>query len=294
MPATARALLTGLVDYAGLFPPAALSMRDVVANYAAYRASTDAWMLGRLIVPASQLSNCHSERSAQRAGARGSGSEESVCWPISALVAHLAGNTELTGFGNLRVDSVELKAATSRAISDAANAFGTGMTVYVEIPVSDDPAPLLDAIAHHGLRAKIRTGGVSPDAFPSTEQVARFIAQCSERKVAFKATAGLHHPLRASYPLTYADDAPRGTMFGFLNVFLASLGARDRVPHDVLIALLEEGDPATIAFADGAVQWRDTSWTLDAVQTARSHFAISFGSCSFREPVDDLVRLGVL
>ncbi|HET7190233.1 MAG TPA: hypothetical protein VFI52_18910, partial [Gemmatimonadaceae bacterium] len=50
-----RALVAGLVDYAGLFPPASLDMPAAAARYAEYRASADAWMLGRFIVPVARL-----------------------------------------------------------------------------------------------------------------------------------------------------------------------------------------------------------------------------------------------
>ena len=85
------------------------------------------------------------------------------------------------------------------------------------------PAPLVAAIARRGGRAKMRTGGVTAEAFPTAAQVLRFLRACTEARVPFKATAGLHHPLRAEYRLTYAPDSPRGTMFGFLNVFLTAV-----------------------------------------------------------------------
>jgi len=48
-------LLHGAIDYAGLFPPAALDLGAAVANYASYRSGTACWALGRLIVPAARL-----------------------------------------------------------------------------------------------------------------------------------------------------------------------------------------------------------------------------------------------
>ena len=50
-----HALLDGLIDYAGLFPPAKLPMGDAVRNYAAYLRSEHEWMLGRFICPVSRL-----------------------------------------------------------------------------------------------------------------------------------------------------------------------------------------------------------------------------------------------
>ena len=60
-----RILLRGLIDYAGLFPPASLDMADAVRNYAAYREGEHAWALGRFVVPAARLEEF--ERVARRA-----------------------------------------------------------------------------------------------------------------------------------------------------------------------------------------------------------------------------------
>jgi hypothetical protein len=158
--------------------------------------------------------------------------------------------------------------------------------VYCEVPVEE-----LDAVKAAGCFAKIRTGGVKPDAVPSVGDVATFIRHCADRHLAFKATAGLHHPVRAEYPLTYAPDAPRAVMHGFLNVFLAAAfawnGDRDLEP------VLAETDPEAFGF-DDHVRWRDRSLDAAQVRRARIHFAHCFGSCSFEEPVHDLETLGLL
>ena len=51
-----RALLSEVVDYAGLFPPAALPLPAVIKNYEEYVPSENNWMLARLILPADRLS----------------------------------------------------------------------------------------------------------------------------------------------------------------------------------------------------------------------------------------------
>jgi hypothetical protein len=149
----------------------------------------------------------------------------------------------------------------------------------------------LDLVKAAGSYAKLRTGSVKPEGIPTVETVAAFILNCEERKLAFKATAGLHHPVRAEHPLTYAPDAPRAVMHGFLNVFLAAAfawhGDRDIVP------VLAETDPAAFRFDDRA-HWRDRSLGVEQVRIARTDFLHAFGSCSFDEPVADLQALGLL
>ena len=291
--ATLRALLTGLIDYAGLFPPAALPMSEVVTNYDHYRRSDDRWALGRIVVPVARLRELAVAAHALPLPPDG-------VWCVSALAgdnpAHdadaiTAWNAEEAG--RYIVDTVEVRAASPEHVMRVAHAFGDGVAVYLEIPVADDPDPLVAAIKDAGVRAKIRMGGVTTDAFPAPQHVARFLACCARHRVPLKATAGLHHPLRAEHLLTYGDDAPRGTMFGFLNLFVAAAFARAGMSEEELVHLLEEREVSAFRFGAGAVSWHSQSLTIARVADARAWFAIAFGSCSFREPMRDLAVLGL-
>ncbi len=235
-------LLERLIDYAGIFPPAALSMQDAVRNYARYRDGAYAFALGKFVVPKERVKEVPRE------------------FPLSIL----------------GID--EVKATSAEEIAT----FAPG--TYVEIA----DVKLLDAIAQHGLRAKIRTGGITPDAFPAIGSIAEFLRACKAKGVAFKATAGLHHPLRCLKPLTYEPNAPSGTMHGFLNVFLAAamVGHADEI--------LAETDARAFTFADAGVSWREQEVSTEALATMRETFAISFGSCSFEEPIGDLRELGLI
>lgn len=294
--ASLRVLLAQLIDYAGLFPPAALAMSEVVAAYGEYRISPHAWMLGRIVVPVARLD----ELSDAAAAFAGHGDDP---WRVSALAGdNVARDAEFIDRWNVRhtgrlvVDAVEVRASSTGSVREVARALGDTVTVFVEIPVAADPRALIDAIAEEGAQAKIRTGGVTSAAFPTAAQVARFIVSCAERGVPFKATAGLHHPLRGEYRLSDAPGAERGTMFGFLNTFLAAAFARARAPlsEAALVQLLDEGDLSTIRFSDDAVSWRDHALSIDEVLDARASYAIAFGSCSFRDPIDDLLQLGLM
>ena len=291
-PDSLRILLAGLVDYAGLFPPAQLSMAEVAANYAAYRQSADAWALGRLIVPVSRLDELSAAMTALQLG-------EGAPWRISALAGNDSADDARrieswnTSTNNAVVDTVELRATSPDAIANFADVF-RDVTLYVEFPLTGDSTAYLDAIAHAGVRAKIRTGGVTPDAFPASAQIAHFLRGCADRAVPFKATAGLHHPVRDSYRLTYEPNSACGDMFGFLNVFVAAAFARKGLPERELIPLLEERDPSSLQFADDTIRWRAEEVDIQRLAEIRTTFAIAFGSCSFREPIDDLHQLGML
>ncbi|HEX2778095.1 MAG TPA: hypothetical protein VHM30_01275 [Gemmatimonadaceae bacterium] len=285
-----KTLLAEVVDYAGLFPPAALDMPGAVAEYARSRESADAWMLGRFVLPANRLDEWSAAAPTDVDGWR---------WPLAVLAQTFEGTLRRTiDAFNARersravIDTAEVRATTAREVPNTG--ISGGVAIFVEIPVADDPARLLDAIAGAGVRAKIRTGGVTPEAFPTAKQIARFVVRCIERDIVFKATAGLHHPLRAEYRLTYAEDPPHGTMFGFLNILLATALAREGMPEKDLVAALEERNPESLVVGRESLNWRGRAIDLGTLRATRTKSITGFGSCSFREPVEDLKTLHLL
>jgi hypothetical protein len=295
-----RALLRESIDYAGLFPPAGLGMAEAVANYAAYRRGPHAWALGRFVLPAGRLVEL--EQAAEDLLPRSPSSDR---WRIAALLgADAARELDAVGEFNSRhaadgagaaaVDTVEAKAESSEAVERLLARIPSYLLPYVEIPIGRDPAPLAAAVASAGGRLKVRTGGVTADAFPSSADLARFIRAARDAGVPFKATAGLHHPLRAEYRLTYEPGGACGTMFGFLNLFLAAAFVRAGGDDDDVARLLEERDPRAFRFDGEEVEWRGQRLDQDAIRRARDEVIISFGSCSFTEPIGDLQSLGLL
>ena len=143
-----------------------------------------------------------------------------------------------------------------------------------------------------GARAKIRTGGVVAEAIPPVGEVARFLEACATARVPFKATAGLHHAIRAERPLTYAADSPRAVMHGCLNLLAAAAMAWRGLRGETLEAVLREEDAASFRIDDDGFRWRDRFVATADLAACRSSFARSFGSCSFAEPVAELRSLG--
>ncbi|MCS6988699.1 MAG: hypothetical protein NZM06_04205 [Chloroherpetonaceae bacterium] len=288
-----HALLNGVVDYAGLFPPAALSMTEAVQNYARYLQDDSRWALARFVVPVARLQEFFDSFYALPSDSR------NQIWLLSALAGNdVESDLKRIDEFNARfscdalIDAIELKAASVDEILRLS--VPKSLATYVEIPIAQNPEALIEALARKGFRAKARTGGVSAEAFPSPEQLARFIFLCAKRQTPFKATAGLHHPIRASYRLTYEPDSPSGTMFGFLNVLLAAVFALEGMSEADLAALLSETSPEAFHFDDGTARWRSFVAQTDAIERARAQFAISFGSCSFEEPIADLKNLQLL
>lgn len=292
MTSALSALTAGLVDYAGLFPPAALAMPAAVEAYARHAAGDARAMLGRFVLPIGRLDEFAAALDALPTALA---PRADAPWRLSVL----AGAVDATALAaqqarlapRVAIDTIEAKAESPDQVGALAEALGAAYTVFVEIPVREDPAPLVKALAAHGLRAKVRTGGVSAEAFPTPAEVLRFLRRCHAAGVPFKATAGLHHPLRGEFALTYAPDAPRGTMHGFLNVFLAAALLRAGATDDVLAALLEERDAAAFTATADGLWWRGTPIPAPALAAARAGFAGSFGSCSFDEPTRELLQL---
>lgn len=297
-PATLHGLLAGAIDYAGLFPPAALSMREAVARYADYRGTAEAWALGRFVVP---LARVEELVVAQRdAGVQGH------AWRLSVLL----GDDPLTDGTRIRalnaaharsalIDSAEARIGGSASAARDAVASWTkhlppSLRLFVELPLTHDPGSFIAAIVASGACAKIRTGGVTEEAFPAASVVARFLRCCAEHDARFKATAGLHHPWRGNYPLTYEHGAPTGRMFGFLNLMIASAAARSGATEDEIVAILESERGSDFRFGDEEVRWRDMHFTRQELLESHATFALSFGSCSFEDPILDLRRQALL
>jgi hypothetical protein len=295
------ALLNGLIDYAGLFPPAGEDMRTAVDNYDEYLRGADRAALGRFIVPLARIAefeDAAADRFPRERNARP--------WRISVLVAddvrraadeiadfnapHTAKSAK-SRTGLAAIDVAELKASTLEEIANQQRDLPRTLTSYFEIPLTGDVPSLVKAIAEVDSRAKIRTGGLTPDAFPRSESIIDFMFACRAESVPFKATAGLHHPIRGEYRLTYEPGSPKGMMYGFVNVFLAAALVAAGATEDVALAALEETDPAAFDFHEDYLQWRDSRITADQLAFARAEAALSFGSCSFREPIDELAPL---
>jgi hypothetical protein len=251
LPESLRALLTNLIDYAGLYPPAALELPAALDNYKRYLASPDRWILNRLVLPASKLGEIDLGQD----------------WRVTLLVENEPGSLPP------QVETLETKQLHKLSLP-----------TYCEAP--------LDRI--NGPFVKVRTGGVTTDAVPMPSEIAEFLCQAAARRVPFKATAGLHHPIRGDHPLTYSPDSPHAVMHGFINVFVAASFAWHGNDRAAVIGVLHEYDPESFDFFDDVLTWRGRRLTTEQIAAARREFAHSFGSCSFEEPVAGLRALGWL
>ena len=140
------------------------------------------------------------------------------------------------------------------------------------MPLDDALEERLDALASHGLGAKVRCGGAT---VPATPALAGFVRACGERGLPFKATAGLHHAVRT------------GGEHGFLNLLAAVVFGEEE-------AALDETDADAFVLDAARFHWGDRQAEPAELAHARHERLRSIGSCSFFEPVDELRGMGVL
>ena len=300
-----RALLASSVDYAGLFPPANLALEPALHNHAAYIRNPDSWMLGAFILPVAEFA----------AAARGlSEFDRQHPLRISALGPKTDDTTTFLGSLGAAMESIEsfqstigdrasveqfemplpgdFSAETLEAIRS--RVLDPGLNTFWEAPASA-AENAIELIAKNNnqcperkLGFKLRTGGVTAEAFPSSGQIGAALAAAGTHNVPIKFTAGLHHPVRLFH------DSVQTRMHGFLNVLGAGVLALE---HDwseaQIVEMLDDEDPASFSFTDGIFAWRESRISAERIRVHRE-FVTSFGSCSFDEPREDLRALKLL
>ena len=301
--ASLRALLNQAIDYAGMFPPCDLPLEPALQNHAKYVRSHEVWMLNGFVLPVGKfdaatrfVSQFDLSRPLRIAAlgpktANAEGFLDALENASAAVHSFPRSDVNLISVSHLEmflpddVDSVSLKVASA---------------VVGELPVFWEPPPeraeqTIAMIAGHNsdedtatFGYKLRTGGVTADAFPTSAQIASALVTQAKHQLPIKFTAGLHHPIRQ-----FRDEV-KTKMHGFLNVLGAAvLAAEHQWDADQAAMMLEDEDSGSFSFTDDFFAWGD--WKIDTERLQyRRKFVRSFGSCSFDEPRDDLRTLGFL
>jgi hypothetical protein len=304
-----RTLLTGLIDYAGLFPPARLPLPEALTNHIRYRVSSDAWMLGRFICPAARLGELAALEDVFRDGpplaisalGRGGATAKEFWSGLRADIADIAACRKRQ-HGKVVLDMIELRLPTDMLAADDSlddlfkRTRSAGLTPFLECAPATQKTltSVLSTVfvehrVGHPVGFKLRTGGLEPAAFPSSDLIRFALVMCLREGIPFKATAGLHHPF------TRFDPSVQARMHGFINLFTAGvlIHARSDFGADPILAILDDDDPAHFHFTDAGLEWRGFVASTEEIGRARQ-VALSFGSCSFEEPRDDMRALGWL
>jgi hypothetical protein len=287
-----EALLARIVDYAGLFPPASLDMDSAIRNFHNYLDGDHARMLANFVLPAARLAEFAETFSGICC------TEQEQPWTLSVVTSAETAPEDLQAIDDFQqgaafLSAVEIKVPTLPTARSILRILPRRRAHYVEIAPTH-AAKFFPLLASSGARAKLRTGGVTPEAIPTPGAIAGFLLECAAARVPFKATAGLHHAVRGVQPLTYQVGSPTATTYGFLNVFLAATLAYHGSNEKELVETLTEQDPKAFQLDEDLITWHDHRMSTDQIERVRAEFAIGFGSCSFTEPIDDLKAMGWL
>ena len=304
MPAASlRALLAHSIDYAGMFPPCSLGLDSALRNQGEYVRSPDAWMLGAFVLPAEQFDATKqllSQFDAQHP-LRVAALAPKTATPDAFLEALDDADAATRSLSRHNVDLISIshlemflpKDIDVASLNEARSIVGD-LPVFWEAP-PDRAEQTIALLAEFNSDAdsptfgyKLRTGGVTADAFPTSMQIAKALVTPATHQLPLKFTAGLHHPLRQ-----YREEVET-KMHGFLNVLGAAvLAAEHRWDANQTAIMLDEENADSFSFTDDFFAWRE--WRIDTKRLQyRRGFVVSFGSCSFDEPRDDLRALGFL
>lgn len=301
--------MSRIIDYAGLYPPASLPLDEAFRNFVNYQSDPEAWMLSRFVIPAKRLAELSplippaGNFSLTLLGRGGKDSDEFIrnleldLQDIKTFGAAY-GSRVIADMYETAIPSVSFddQYSLNALVKQTADMFNiNGITVFLEAPFGDGWQMRADVL-FYALRKvkdkhvgfKLRTGGVTADAFPSTEQVAWAIVEARDSGIPIKCTAGLHHPI------CHFNESVNTKMHGFLNVFGAGvLAAANGVSRDLIQFILEDEDPASFQFEGDEFAWKGLRVAASELEKIR-HQVTSFGSCSFDEPREDLRELNLL
>ncbi|HEX3817758.1 MAG TPA: hypothetical protein VHW03_05670 [Chthoniobacterales bacterium] len=294
MPAAAlRALLEGTIDYAGLFPPAGLALASALENQAAYVRSADAWMLGCFVLPLGKFSAAGAELGRfsrdhplriSVLGPRTTGASEFQAAVDKAAAAIKEFSAAHAGLVSIRQFEMPLPAGAN--LDSLGDSLGE-LPSFWEVP-ANDASETIAALAGRGVGFKLRTGGVTAEAFPSDAEIARALVAAAKHQVAIKFTAGLHHPVKKFH------EGVGTKMHGFLNVLGAGvLAAEHHWDEAQTTEMLADEDAKSFGFDTEIFRWREWTITTRQIETRR-RLVTSLGSCSFDEPRDDLRAIDLL
>jgi len=299
--ASLRALLTRAIDYAGLFPPCSLELGPALKNQAEYVRSTDAWMLSTFVLPiakfedAAGLGSLFDKQHPLRVSALGAKTENTGDFLAEVRNAADKIRSFQKQHGDV-VSVVQLEMLAPANVDLAKLNEAAGLLSDLKLQTfwetaaesAEQTIALVARAKQPAFGYKLRTGGITADAFPNSVQISRAILASTKHHVPIKFTAGLHHPVRK-----FRDEV-KTEMHGFLNVLGAGvLSAEHHWEEAQTIEMLEDQRTESFEFHDTVFAWREYEITLDRIK-ARRKFVTSFGSCSFDEPREDLRALNLL
>ncbi|KAB8028591.1 hypothetical protein [Fluviispira multicolorata] len=317
-----KVYMNELLDYAGLYPPAQLSLEESLKNYSEYLLHEYEDMLGKFVLPVNKIEetilllNTHNYLS--KIGKRKASFSIilSACKSFNDFPNILQKDFQsIQEFSKLFESSLEILsieflppedilAANSNKIIDVYlsilfenfRAHNKKIDFYCEIPLNDNFDKNIREISEYNrsnlnfqVLVKLRTGGVKKEQIPSAQEIAHALSLCAKYKIPVKATAGLHVPVPNFNPDV-------GTILhGFLNVFSSMMLAYQELATEKEIEdILSNYNYENFKFSKTGLEIGKFSLSNYEIENLRKKYIKSFGSCSFLEPIDHLIEHKIL
>ncbi len=299
-----EALVEGLFDYAGMFPPAALTFQDALKEAAGFKDTlTRPSIVGAdMVITAAQLNEATTQHMLEAGFHRGNHIRMCLVG-THASDGHKRASQILAYNRESRVDRVPHEVVALELHSemddpmDAAGALmpgrfvlsGQDIQVYWEPKLTDaewnerfdEVWSVIDGCNSESelpiVGLKVRAAG---EHALSPATLARIIPEINKRTLPFKVTQGLHHALAGTH------DNP----IGFIGLAAAlRLNEEGALNAEQLEACITEADGAAFDWA-GGISWRGHS--IDRAQAGHAmRIPFQIGSCSISEPDQELDAL---
>ena len=240
-------------------PPCQLELEPALKNQAQYLRAADAWMLSAFVLPldqfgaAKQLLTEFDPLHPLHVSALGPKTENAAAFRDALAKT----DTAIRSLSTHNVDLVSVRQlemflppdVDSQLLSETRSILGSLPTFWEAPP---DRAEQTIALVELNSNAdsptfgyKLRTSGVTADAFPTSPQITQALVTPATHQVPIKFTAGLHHPLRM------LRDEVKTKMHGFLNVLGAAvLAAEYKWDARQTALMLEDENADSFSFTD--------------------------------------------
>ena len=296
--------LQKLIDYAGLFPPADLEIKTSLENYAKYIQSKDKWMMSKFIVPVSSLNDITYniiKMFSEKYPIILSIISNDIYNDIESIKKFSQINSKTIIFSTYESQVLDISRFSTNLLDiyKLSEREGLRLESFYEILSDDNWVSKMNETVSiiskfnteckTNIGFKLRCGGVKSHMFPVVENIGHAIIACRDANVPMKFTAGLHHPV------SRYSESVKTKMYGFLNIFVGGMIAHKfNLKNEQLKEILLDENPKNFIFDTNGLHWKSYSISNIEIAKYRKESFISYGSCSFNEPREDLKKLGLL
>ena len=302
---TLEMLLEGLFDYSGMFPPEAKSLEDALADSARFpQTLCRPWLvntdfvlalgdLRKVTTDILKRSGFSDERHFRCAvlGSLFTGDIAPFFSEVKLLLEFNRTNSENRPSSTISSYEIRLDAAVlpSSSLTDILRPLAEQhIAIFLEPDLSvhhweEVLASTIECITPLREVIGLKFRGTGPTGI-ATPKIARVLRAGARAQLHLKATGGMHHPI---------IESRYGNTLGFLNVAMALAllrSASSSLTEEDLVFCLNETDVSAFSFGSSA-RWHDHEISLRELREIHARLRFSIGSCSLREPDEDLVRL---